>query len=132
MEEDLLVRLRANVASVVTTRNGRPAIDWIERGEELPCITLQDFAPNREYTFKGARQYFGPSIQFDCWARTYGAAKIIERALIAEMEQARTVGTTQFDVSFLTDARAMQPEDLGSGIKVYRQSLDFIVWHCPA
>lgn len=132
MEEDLLARLRTRLSGVVGTRNSRAAIDWVERGETLPCLTLQDFAPGREYTFSGARNYFGTSVQFDCWAKTYGEAKLIERALIAEMEQARTVGDTRFNVSFLTDSRAMKPEDLGSGIKVFRQSLDFTVWHGPA
>lgn len=132
MEEDLLTRLRANLSGVVGTRNGRAAIDWLERGETLPCLTVHGFAPGRQYTFKGPSGYFGASIQFDCWGQTYSAVKVMERAVIAEMEQPRTVGSTIFNVSFLADARAMEPEDLGSGIKVFRQSLDFTVWHRPA
>jgi hypothetical protein len=134
VEEDLKTRLRATAAitALVGTVNSRAAIDWIERPEVLPALTMQDITAGRLYAHDGAAGLKNPVIQFDCWGTTYLAAKLLARAVIAEMETAETVGTTKFDNSFLVASRAMDPEYLGSGIKVFRQSLDFSVWHSPA
>lgn len=134
MEEALLARLRAetSITNLLATRKSRAAIDWIERGEELPCITLQDVTTGRLYAHDGATSLANPTVQIDCWAQTYGAAKLIARAVIGEMETAETISGIQFDESFLVSERAMNPEDLGGGIKVFRQSLDFSVWFQPA
>lgn len=134
MEEALVTRLRAVTAitSQLATVNSRPAIDWIERPETLACITLQDISAGRLYAHDGAAGLANPLVQIDCWARTYGAAKLIARAVITEMEQSATVSSIAFDEAFLEASRAMDPEDLGGGIKVFRQSLDFSVWFKPA
>lgn len=134
MEEALVTRLRATaaIAALAGTFHGRPAIDWIERPEVLPAVTLQDITGGRIYTHGGAVGLGDPVVQIDCWAKTYGTAKLLARAVIAEMETQETVGGIRFGFSFLEDSRAMKPEDLGGGIKVFRQSLDFRVWHQPA
>ena len=133
MEEALLERLRATAAitGLLTTKNSRPAIDWIERSESLPCISLQDVATGRRYAQDGAVNLENPMVQIDCWANSYGEAKVIARAVIVEMEAAETVSGIEFDESFLVSEREMNPEDLGSGIKVFRVSLDFSVWFTP-
>lgn len=134
MEEALVARLRADagISALVGTVNSRPAVDWIERSETLPCITLQDVTSGRNYAHDGAIDLESPTVQIDCWAESYGTAKLIARAVIAEMETAATVSGIVFDESFLAASRAMDPEDLGGGIKVFRQSLDFRVWFKPA
>lgn len=127
MEEALKTRLRAasGVAAVVATHNGRPAIDWIERPEVYPAVTLENITPGRVYNFDGPRSLEEPVVQVDCWARSFGETKLIERAIIAELEQSATVDGVAFQNGFLAASRAMNPEDLGSGIKVFRMSLDF-------
>jgi len=134
MEEALITRLRgtAAITALVGTSNSRAAIDWIERADVLPCLTLQDVTAGKIYAHDGSDHLANPTIQIDCWATSYGAAKVLARAVIAEMETAQTVGSIQFNESFLVTSRGMEPEDLGSGIKVYRQSLDFSVWWQPA
>ena len=133
MEEALVERLRAttSIAALVGTTNSRPAIDWIERGETLPCITLQDVTTGRRYAQDGPTDLENPMVQMDCWAETYGAAKLLARAVRDEMETAETVSGIEFDESFLVAERGMTPDDLGSGIKVFRVSLDFSVWFTP-
>ncbi|MEM9085305.1 MAG: DUF3168 domain-containing protein [Pseudomonadota bacterium] len=133
-EEALVARLRAATAitSLVGTYNNRPAIDWVERPEALPAITLQGFAPGRIYNFDGPRSLEEPVVQIDCWGESYGVTKLIERAVIAELEQQATVSGVAFQNGFLADARAMNPEDLASGTKVFRQSLDFRLFFTPA
>lgn len=134
MEEALVTRLRAAaaIAALVGTFKGRPAVDWIERPEVLSAVTLQDIAPGRLYNFDGVRSLEEPVVQIDCWAKTYGAAKLLARAITTELEQAATVGGIAFQNGFLEDSRAMNPEDLASGIKVFRQSLDFRLFFTPA
>jgi hypothetical protein len=134
MEEALLARLRSvgAITSQLATVNGRAAINWIERPEELPAITLQDITAGRIYAHDGATGLANPMVQIDCYARTYGAAKLIARAVRDEMEAAATVAGIEFDESFLVASRGMTPDDLGGGIKVFRQSLDFSVWFSPA
>lgn len=133
MEEALVERLRAaaSVAALVGTTNSRPAINWIERGETLPCVTLQDVSSGRRYAQSGPIDLENPMIQMDCWAETYAAAKLLARAVRDEMETAKTVSGIEFDESFLVAERGMTPDDLGSGIKVFRVSLDISVWFTP-
>lgn len=133
MEEALLARLRgtAAITALVGTYNSRAAIDWIERPETLPAITLRDITAGKIYAQDGAAGLANPVVQIDCWATTYGAAKLAARAVITEMETAETISGIVFDESFLVASRAMDPEDLGGGIKVFRQSLDFSVWFQP-
>lgn len=134
MEEDLVARLRANsgVAALVALRGARPAVDWQERGEELPCVTMEMVAPGFGYTFAGADALKGATVQFDCWATSFAAATLLERAVIVALAPAATFGNTQFDAGFVLASRSRQPEDLGGGIKVFRKSLDLAVWHRPA
>ena len=133
MEETLVSRLRATaaIAALVGTENSRPAINWIERGETLPSVTLQDVSSGRRYAQDGPIDLENPMIQMDCWATTYGAAKLLARAVRDEMETSETVSGIEFVESFLVAERDMTPEDLGSGIKVFRVSLDFSVWFTP-
>ncbi|HCS17665.1 MAG TPA: DUF3168 domain-containing protein [Erythrobacter sp.] len=134
MEEALVARLRADasIAALVATVNSRPAVDWMERPESLPAVTLQDVSAGRNYAHSGAVGLDNPMVQIDCWAESYGEAKVLARAVIAEMEGAATVSGIAFEHAFLAASRAMDPEDLGGGIKVFRQSLDFNVRFNPA
>ena len=134
MEEALVARLRAvsAITSQLATVNSRPAIDWIERTDALPSITLQDVTAGRNYAHDGATGLGNPMVQIDCWANTYGAAKLIARAVRDEMETAATQGSIDFQESFLVSSRGTEPDDLGGGTKVFRQSLDFSVWFQPA
>lgn len=131
MEEALRSRLRANagIAALVGVR-----VDWIERpqGSGLPALTLQIVSPGRDYTYDGASGTASPRVQADCWGSTYLEAKQLSRALIAAMEPRATQGGVKFGPSFIDAARDMPPEELDGGTKVYRVSLDIIVWNSPA
>lgn len=130
MEEALNARLRGAppIAALVDQR-----IYWIERpqGSGLPALTLQRITSGRIYTHSGASRTSNPLVQADCWGRTYAEAKALARAVIAEMEQRRTVAGLRFAPAFLEGDRDMPPEELGA-VKVYRVSLDFRTWNSPA
>lgn len=131
MEEAFLARLRADaaLATIVGTR-----VVWIERpqGSALPAVTLQVISPGRDYTYAGADGTANPRVQADCWGRTYLEAKLVSRAMIAAVEQRATMGGINFAPAFIDGARDMATEELPGGEKVYRVSLDIIVWNSPA
>lgn len=131
MEEALADRLLADagLASLVGDR-----INWIERPQSgaLPAITLQLILPGREYTYAGASRTSNPRVQADCWGRSYGEAKAVARAFIAAVERRGERGGVKFQPSFIDAARDMPTEELPGGTKVYRVTIDAIVWNSPA
>ncbi len=127
MEEALVARLRA-AASIISIG---ATVFWNERSEALPSMTLTVVDDGRRYAHDGAPELDNPMVQIDCWASTYGGAKLLSRAVRDEMESSSTNNGIEFEESFLVSSRDMTPEDLGSGIEVHRISLDFSVWHQP-
>jgi hypothetical protein len=136
MEEALVARLRsaAAVAARVAVFNGRPTIDWVSRPDRssLPALTIQGVDAARIYAHGGGLGLENKRVQFDCWGATYGAARLLARAVIAELETVKTVAGTAFDAGFLVADRDMMAEDLGGGERVHRISLDFSLWFKPA
>lgn len=135
MEESLVARLRAAsaVAAKVSIFTGRPAIDWVSRPDRsaLPALTIQGVDASRIYSHGGGLGLENKRVQFDCWAPTYGASRLLARAVIAELETSKAVAGTSFDAGFLVADRDMMAEDLGGGVRVYRVSLDFSLWYKP-
>lgn len=131
MEEDLRARLLedAGLTALVSDR-----IAWLDRpqGDALPALILQLITSGRSYTFKGATRLAGDRVQFDCWGRSYLEARALACSVIAAVEPEATQGGTRFSRSFLGSDRSFEPETLPGGIKVFRVSMDFIVWHSPA
>lgn len=131
MEEDLVARLLADagLAGLVGER-----IYWLDRpqADALPSITLQVISPGRAYTYGGASGTAGSRVQFDVWGRSYLEAKQVSRALIAAVEPPALEGDTRFGPAFLENGPDFPPEDLPGGTKVYRVSMDFIIWNSPA
>jgi hypothetical protein len=130
VEEDLRSRLIAEAAvlALVGTR-----VSWVDRpqGSALPAITLQMISPGRIYTHGGANDLADSRVQIDCWGDSYGAARGVARAVLAAMEAGVTQGNTDFARAFLDGERDMPAEDLAGGVKVFRTSMDFIIWHQP-
>lgn len=144
MEEDLVARLRAAsaVAAIagevdpLGTGTARPAIDWEERHSEaashFPAAVLSEAAAGRDYTHAGALALTHPLVQIDTWGFSYADAKLLQRAIIDELEQASTTGGTNFGISLLVSARRMGTVDLGGGVKIFGLSMDLEVWSEPA
>lgn len=127
MEEALVARLLA-ASAISAIVGGR--VNWGERPQKegLPAITLSVISPGRNYTHGGADDLASPRVQIDCWARTYLSAKSLARAVRDTLEPPATQGAIKFSASFLDGERDLGPEDVGGGAKVFRISLDFIVW----
>lgn len=134
MEEAIITRLRSDAGMIAATAtfDSRPAVDWIERPSDasLPGVTLQAFS-TRSYVHAGPTDLQPTTIQFDCWGGTYGETKVMERAIIAIMETSETVASVFFDKAFLDTSVDIEPEDIGSGIKVFRTRMDWSLWTRP-
>jgi len=129
MEEALVARLRAAtaIAAIIGTR-----ASWFERPRRggLPCLVLTLVSLGREWTHGGPDGLDRPRVQFDCWAESDTAAMNLSRAVLAEMEQARTVSDWTFHEAAL-EAQRTDMDDLDGGIKLFRVSLDLSFFHQP-
>lgn len=68
-------------------------------------------------------------VQVDCYGLTYASSKTTARAVEVRMSGAKTThSATVFDGAFL-DAERDGYEDEASPDKLFRTSLDFIIWH---
>ena len=135
MEEALLTRLReaARLASISGDR-----VDWFDRpradddapAATLPAITLFKISPGRDWTMDGPDGLDEPRVQFDCWAERKDVAVALARALLAEMEQPRTVDGWRFHEASLELERWTIDEDAG-GAALFRVQMDFTFFHEP-
>lgn len=127
MRADLRTRLKANttIAGIVGT-----AVDW-NRRTGLPGLVLYNVTPGRTYTHSGATDLQGTRVQFDCVSKSLPQADQLYKAVLAEMEQSKTVGATKFSMSFLDSERDMPTVDIGGVGAVGGISADFIVWWKP-
>lgn len=124
MRVDLRSRLKAN--STITAITGT-AIDW-NRRTGMPALVLYNISPGRGYTFDGATGLHGSRVQFDCMSLSISQADALFNAVLAEMEQAKTVGSTAFSMSFLDSQRDMPTVDIDGVGAAGGISADFFVW----
>lgn len=122
----------STVSGIVGTR-----IDWMTRPQKsaLPSISLQTISDSRPDHLKGFDGSRATRVQCDCWAATvdggpsgYSTAMALARAVIAALQQPATISGKKFG-----NARVDAQRDLGEKIAdssfIYRQSVDFIIWH---
>lgn len=130
MEEALVAKLLAltGITALVGQR-----ITWARRaqGGALPAIVLHRIDGNRDYHLGGASGLIASRVQVDCWAASFGAAKLAARAVDAAVSGARFVqGSIRFDAILVIDERD-DSEDL-NGTPLFRTSLDLAVHHASA
>ncbi|MDK2758648.1 MAG: hypothetical protein KYX66_18135 [Blastomonas fulva] len=138
MEEALVARLRASAAivAVAGVYNNRAAIDVGERRSDRPesfpaCFIDVNF-PGRMYDQDGSQGLHIPRIRFECFGRTWLQAKQLGRAITELVETPETVGGIRFHRGAqLVFERNMTPEDLGGGIKVFRNLRDMTIPYTP-
>lgn len=91
MEEALrtLLKTTAAVSAIVGTR-----VTWGDRrqGAGLPALVLNRVSGQSPKTLKGPTTLDQGAVQIDCYADTYGAAKLLARAVIARLDGYRGGG----------------------------------------
>lgn len=130
MEEDLRARLTGDAAIAAVVK--RASIAWGDRPQAsaLPGITLDTISDARPQHMEGFQDLRGTQVQADVWSDDKLQARDIREMVIAAVAPVATVGATRFDRSFV-DRMESSFEATETGI-IYRERIDFTVWHAPA
>lgn len=127
MEADLRSRLADDAAIKAKVR--KASIAWGDRPQAsgLPGITLETISDPRPQHMAGLQPLRATQVQVDVWGKDALEAKDIRELAIAAILPAGTVGGTVFRRSFVDGARSSW-ELTDTGV-IYRERVDFTVWH---
>jgi Protein of unknown function (DUF3168) len=131
MEEALRAYLLADTA-LTALLAGR--IYWVQapQGSVYPCIGMTRISGTRDMVMTGPSGLVESRIQFDCDATgdtPYTSSKTVARALRDRLSGFRGVqGGLVFDGCTLEAERDLF-EDGTTTDKIFRTSLDFMIWH---
>lgn len=131
MEQALVAHLLAStgLAVLVGTR-----IHWVRapQGTASPRIVLYRVSGVRDMHMQGPSGLIASRVQIDCMGLTYSSAKSVARAVEERLSGfSGSRGSVRFDGCFLVNER----DDYFDGDttdKLFRTSLDFIIWHKEA
>lgn len=136
MEESLVAYLMAysGLTSLIGTSPVR--IYWTRAPQAVAnvdplrrYVTMQRISGNRDTHMQGVSGLVESRVQVDCYGLTYAASKGVARAVEARISGLSfTQSGTVFQVCIL-DAERDGYEDDATPDKLYRTSLDFIIWH---
>lgn len=98
------------------------------QGQPLPAIIMNNVGMQHDVTLDGPHSLTTSRVQVDCYADTYGAAKLLSRAVVTRMHGYRGgnfQGVMAIDAS---DNRTGQT-DGASAAQPFRVSIDFRVFY---
>jgi hypothetical protein len=127
MEEAIIARLLADsgLAAIVGTRvfpGSRP------QGSALPAVVMNRISGGPLYADDGEVGLEQARIQIDCWAESYGEAKLLARAVTACLSAFDgTVGATTFEFIELENERDLREGGSDAATYPFRTALDFVV-----
>ena len=129
MEEALISMLLADTAVAAIVGN-RVFVGRRRKSAALPTLVIHRISGAPEYAEDGEVGVAGLLFQIDCWAETYGQAKLLARAVTETLSAfSGTIGAVE--VQFITldaerdDAVSGTADDITNP---FRTSLDFEVW----
>lgn len=131
MEESLVAYLMAYSGLTALIGSNPVRIYWTRAPQAVakPYVTMQRISGNRDTHMQGVSGLVESRVQVDCYGLTYAASKGVARAVEARISGlAFTQSGTVFQVCIL-DAERDGYEDDATPDKLYRTSLDFIIWH---
>jgi hypothetical protein len=130
-EEDLRAKIADDPA--VAEIAARASIAWGDRPQAsaLPGITLDLIFDARPQHMTGFQELRGTQVQVDCWSLDRLEARNLKEAVIAAVATVATVGDTRFGRSFVDRSTSGWERTDASAI-VYRERIDFTVWHAAA
>lgn len=127
MEEALLnyLRIHAPLTALIAQRSF-----WVQlpQGLSSPYLLLTRITGIRDTTFDGASGLIQSRIQFDAYSTTYLNSKDVVRAVEARLSGKRFTHNNHYFRCFLDSERDTFEID-ATPVKLYRTSLDFIIWH---
>jgi hypothetical protein len=134
MEESLTALLLAYspLTSLVGTNPTR--VYWMRAPQNVaePFVVLQVISSVPDVSHQGPSGLIPARVQADCYSDSYTSAKAVARAVTARLSGYRGTptppGTVTFDGVF-KDAERDEYEPDDSPDKLFRVSMDFIIWH---
>lgn len=124
MEEDFRALLTGNAGVSALTSE----VNWgaHPQGEDFPAVVLNVISGAEDRTLDGPDGLFRGRVQVDCYAMTYGSAKLLQRAVTAAIDG---YGAAPFQGIFWIATRDQINGDAGAAERPFRVSLDFLVLH---
>lgn len=128
MEEALRAVLLgdAGLAALVLDR-----IEWVSapQGTPYPRIEMTRISGTRDYVMQGPSGLVESRVQFDCDGLTYASCKTVARALLNKLSGfSGSQNTFYFQGCFCEGERDGFEDGLAPD-KIFRTSLDFMIWH---
>lgn len=123
MEEDFRSLLMADIA-ISNLVSNRVNYTTHPQGQPLPGLVLNVVSDAEEYTLQGPTGVSQARIQVDCYADTYGAAKLLSRA-VRSLLSGYMGGA--FQGVFHVGTRDGREGGSNEAERPYRVSLDFMV-----
>jgi hypothetical protein len=132
MEEALIALLLAYApltALIGTSPNAR--LYWVRaaQGAAKPYVTLQIISRIPDMTHAGANGLNTARLQVDCYGLTYLNAKSAARAVETRLSGYRGTSSGIIFDGIFKDSERDQYESDDSTDKLFRVSMDFIIWH---
>jgi hypothetical protein len=100
------------------------------QGEPLPALILTRIGGARDTAHDGPTGLVRSRLQVDCYGVTLVQSWTLSRAVRARISGKRfTSDGLTFDGVFLDDERQSSEAATSEGVRVFRTSLDFTIWH---
>ena len=129
MKAALVAELNATTA-VTALVNDRIAFVARKQGEPLPSIALMTVSGVREYDLTKPAGLVEARVQADCYGATFASAQAVANAVRKAIEgRAFTRSSVRFQGVFLNAERDLSEGNANDGVRVFRVSLDFTIWH---
>ncbi len=127
MEEAVTAHLLASAG--VTALVGQ-RVTWLERPQAsaLPAIVLQRIGGQPDYAMDGPTGLAQSRVQVDCWGGAYATAKAVARAVVEGLSGASFAGSGMTVHGTFFDNERDFIESDAADVRLYRTSLDFILW----
>lgn len=130
--EESLVALLINHAPLTALVGTAPArVYWMRapQGVAKPYVVLQVITAIPDVSNSGPNGLVAGRVQADCYGTTYGSAKGVARAVTGRLSGFKgPYSGTIFDGVF-KDSERDEYEDEDSPDKLFRVSMDLIIWH---
>lgn len=128
MEEALVVYLLAgaSLSALVAAR-----AYWMHAPQLAlkPYVILNRISGVRDYHLTAASGLVESRVQMDVYGLTYVSAKLVARAIESRLSGVQTSqGAVRFSGCFLSNERDGYEDD-ATPDKLFRTSLDFMIWH---
>lgn len=134
MEETLIALLLAHAPLTALVGTNPTRVYWMRAPQNTakPYVVLQVISSVPDVGHQGPTGLIPARVQADCYSDSYTSAKAVARAVTGRLSGYKGTptppGTTVFDGVFKDAERdEYEPED--SPDKLFRVSMDFIIWH---